>query len=216
MDSILIKFEKRARENNDFTPKMKDILQTSLHLFSEKGYSNTSTSDIAKSAKVAEGTIFKHFGSKENLLYSTLLPLLKLSLVEEWEEQLSDVIQNITDYTFESFLREVLQTKIIHAEDSLKVFKIVTMEYLYQEELRKKLQNLIPQNIVKDINNLLNYFKEEGQIVNLPNKELIRFLLGTLMSFVLNNNINPSTKETKKIELEHMVVFLTQGLSPKK
>lgn len=216
MDSILATFEKRARENKDFTPKMKDILEASLQLFSVKGYSNTSTKDIASTAKVAEGTIFKHFGSKENLLYSTLLPLLKLSLAEEWESQLSNVVQNITDYTFESFLKEVLQTKIIHADDTLKVFKILTMEYLYQEELRNKLITLIPHNIVKDINGVLNYFKNEKQIVELPNKELFRFLLGTLMSFVLTNDIAPTSQENKMTELNHMVVFLTQGLRPNK
>ncbi|MEG0267511.1 MAG: helix-turn-helix domain-containing protein [Carnobacterium sp.] len=104
MDSILVLFEKRIRNNNSLTPKMRDILQASLKLFAGKGYSNTSTKDIAKAANVAEGTIFKHFGSKENLLYATLIPLLKHTLAQEWKLQLIEVVQNIEDYPFQGFL----------------------------------------------------------------------------------------------------------------
>ena len=214
MDSLLITFEKRARENENFTPKMKDILQASLQLFSEKGYSNTSTKDIALSANVAEGTIFKHFGSKENLLYSTLLPLLKLSLAEEWTHEITPITQTINDYSFEMFLREVLETKIIHAEETLKVFKILTMEYLYQEELREKLINLVPENIIIEINGVLNHFKNNDQIIKLPNQELFRFLIGNLMSFVLSNDLIPSSKEEKMSELNNMIIFITKGLTP--
>lgn len=214
MDSLLSTFEKRARENENFTPKMKDILQASLSLFSQQGYSNTSTRDIAKKAQVAEGTIFKHFGTKENLLYSTLFPLLKLSLAEEWQKEITPVTNHIQNYTFEGFLREVLESKIIHAEDTLKVFKILTMEYLYQESLRNKLFTLVPEIIIKDINKVLNYFKEKEQIVDLSNKELFRFLIGTLMSFVLSNDLMPSTQEKKLEELNNLIVFITKGLSP--
>ena len=43
----------------------------------DKRISNTSTKDIAKAANVAEGTIYKHFGTKENLLYATIFPILR-------------------------------------------------------------------------------------------------------------------------------------------
>ncbi|WP_276498633.1 TetR/AcrR family transcriptional regulator [Pontibacter litorisediminis] len=51
-------------------PKTKKeiILDTALHLFAEKGYDATPTSQIAKAAGVSEGLIFKHYISKENLL----------------------------------------------------------------------------------------------------------------------------------------------------
>tara|TARA_R110002124_G_scaffold77677_1_gene207952 strand:+ start:375 stop:896 length:522 start_codon:yes stop_codon:yes gene_type:complete len=48
--------------------KKEKILKSAIQLFSELGYSSTSTSKIAKSAGVSEGLIFRHFGNKEGLL----------------------------------------------------------------------------------------------------------------------------------------------------
>ena len=214
LDSMLVLFEKRIRDNNSLTPKMKDILQASLELFAGKGYSNTSTKDIAKAANVAEGTIFKHFGSKENLLYATLIPLLKHTLAQEWKLQLIEVLQNIEDYPFERFLREVLEKKVTYAGDNLKVFKILYMEFLYQEDMRKNLLTLIPKDLVKEINDVFDYYKQKKQMVNLPNKELFRFLAGTLMTFILTSELISSTEEEKAKEMENMIIFLIKGLTP--
>lgn len=214
MDSLLVLFEKRIRDNESLTPKMQDILQASLELFSVKGYSNTSTRDIAKAANVAEGTIFKHFGSKENLLYATLIPLLKHTLAQEWKEQLSLVNQNIEDYPFPVFLKEILGKKITYASDNSKVFKILYMEFIYQENMRDNLVTLIPIEIVKEINEMLDYYKLERQVVDLPNKELFGFLVGTVMTFVITSELVPSIEKDKINEIENMIVFLTKGLTP--
>ena len=44
-----------------------EIIQIAEQLFIEKGYTNVTTSEIAKKANVAKGTLFYHFESKEKL-----------------------------------------------------------------------------------------------------------------------------------------------------
>ena len=44
------------------------IADVALQLFGEKGYDTTSTQQIARTANVSEALIFKHFGSKDQLL----------------------------------------------------------------------------------------------------------------------------------------------------
>jgi len=44
------------------------ILQSAKHLFATRGYENTSTVAIARSAGTSESQLMKHFGSKEGLL----------------------------------------------------------------------------------------------------------------------------------------------------
>ena len=48
--------------------KKQDILTASLNLFTEQGARATSTKSIALEAGVSEALIFKHFGTKDNLL----------------------------------------------------------------------------------------------------------------------------------------------------
>ena len=75
------------------------------------------------------------------------MPMLKHTLAQEWLNELHDVRTNLSQYKFPEFLKEVLKNKITYAEDTLKVFKILYKEYLYQEELRNNLYNLIPRGI---------------------------------------------------------------------
>jgi AcrR family transcriptional regulator len=55
----------------------KAILEASLELFAKKGFSATTTEEIAKKAKVSKGLIFSHFSSKEDLLIGILDDALK-------------------------------------------------------------------------------------------------------------------------------------------
>ena len=44
------------------------ILNSALEVFSKKGYSNTSISDIAESAQISKGLIYNYFESKQKLI----------------------------------------------------------------------------------------------------------------------------------------------------
>lgn len=50
--------------------KKEAILQAATQLFASKGYKGVAVSEIAARAIVAQGTVFHHFKSKENLLIS--------------------------------------------------------------------------------------------------------------------------------------------------
>jgi AcrR family transcriptional regulator len=53
--------------------KKQSIFQASLKLFVENGFHGTSTSEIARTAGVATGTIFHYFKTKEELINSLYL-----------------------------------------------------------------------------------------------------------------------------------------------
>ncbi len=65
--------------------KREIILNTATRLFSEKGYHNTALAEVAKLTGVAEGTIFYHFKTKEDL-FAAILENIKLNLVEKYNE----------------------------------------------------------------------------------------------------------------------------------
>ena len=48
------------------------LLRAAIDLISERGYHGVTTQEIASSADLSEKTLFRHFGSKQNLLESAL------------------------------------------------------------------------------------------------------------------------------------------------
>lgn len=59
-------FEQRERSGKLHTKQI--IIQKSLILFSQNGYSGTSIRDIAKVVGIRESSIYKHFDSKQSIL----------------------------------------------------------------------------------------------------------------------------------------------------
>lgn len=78
--------EKRKGFKND-TAKRDSILEAALQVFAQKGFHESTISEIADKANVADATIYEYFDNKENLLYSIpakkakeALDLLKIHL----------------------------------------------------------------------------------------------------------------------------------------
>lgn len=71
--------------------KKKDlILRAATLLFAEKGFKNTSISDLAKATGTAEGTIFYHFKNKEHLFIS-ILKNAKDDILREFDQYLGQM-----------------------------------------------------------------------------------------------------------------------------
>lgn len=52
--------------------KLPAIMEAAVRLFVQKGVSGTTIRDIARAARVAEGTLYRHYRSKEDLAYDIL------------------------------------------------------------------------------------------------------------------------------------------------
>ena len=62
--------------------RVSDLMAAARTVFSEKGYQDTSTAEIAERAGVVEGTIYRYFSNKRDLL---------IKVVEAWyDEMISD------------------------------------------------------------------------------------------------------------------------------
>lgn len=61
---------KEAANRSKAEIRKEQILKAALEIFAEKGFQETTISEVAKKAKLSEGTIYEYFTSKEDLLFS--------------------------------------------------------------------------------------------------------------------------------------------------
>lgn len=179
----------------------KNVEALAISLFAEKGYSNTATAEIAKLAGVAEGTIFKHYGTKENLLLSIMVPFLKElfpSMVDELFEEL--ITDNIS---FEEFLRTFLKNRMNFLLENQEIFQVFIKEIIYKEELKNELLPYILEQTSPRIGKVIEIFQKRGKVIDLPIAQIINVLATTLSGFFISRFVLLNLQ----LEIDHIVHF---------
>jgi AcrR family transcriptional regulator len=195
------------------TNKQQKIFETAIKMFAEKGYANTSTSEIAKAAGVAEGTIFRHYGTKDNLLLSVILPFIKDSIPTIAEEAFNEIMsENVL--CFEDFLRAFLKNRIDFINNNKEIFKILVKEILYNEELRRELQPYFTENMTHRIVKVINTYKESGELIDIPTSTLQRMLFTFVGGYFVSRFVflPDNFVMDEEAEIENVIRLVLDGI----
>lgn len=168
--------------------RREQILQTAFDLFSHKGFSGTTTKDIARAAGVSEAMVFKHFSSKDEL-YGALLEAKKCheGLTEfPWEnnQALIDAMKEKDD--FGVFYNFALQALNKHQED-IAFMRMIFYSALEEHEMAEKFF----KDFVGEIYNFLGAYikqRQKDRIFRKINpKIVVRAFMGMMIHHSLNN-----------------------------
>mgnify|MGYP001446456429 CR=1 FL=1 len=178
-DIILAREQARKK-----TAKQQQIIEQAIRLFAEKGFANTSTAEIAKAAGVAEGTIFKHFGTKDQLLLSIIVPFLK----EFFPDIAQDVLQGVLaehPLSFEDFLRGLLRDRVAFLMANRDIFQVVIKEVLYRDELKQDLVRHIRQHAPQVIRRAVDMFQARGELTHMSSERVVSLLFTLVGGFIM-------------------------------
>ncbi|MCU9615051.1 TetR/AcrR family transcriptional regulator [Caldibacillus lycopersici] len=196
------------------TEKQKNIIQAAIDSFSEKGYAATSTSEIAKKAGVAEGTIFRHYKTKKDLLLSIIAPLLTKSIAPFVVKDLYKVLD--TKYeTYEEFLRGMIENRVVFVKKNLPLFRILIQEIPFHPDLREQFKENIANKVFTRFQSLVEHYQAKGQIIQIPSASVLRMTMSTIVGYFFTRYfLLPDAKWDEEEELEMTIQFLLHGLSP--
>ncbi|MGE6257790.1 TetR/AcrR family transcriptional regulator [Heyndrickxia sporothermodurans] len=202
-----------SENQENMTEKQKRILEAAVEIFSEKGYSATSTSEIAKKAGVAEGTIFRHYKTKKDLLLAIIAPTMAKFIapivMKDFYKVLSSDYQNIED-----FLRAIIVNRMQFAKKHMPMVKIFLQEIPFHPELKEPFKEHVANQVFERLTLIIETYQKKGEIINLPSKSIIRFTATSILGFILARYlIFPEANWEDEQEIEMTIQFILHGIS---
>lgn len=157
------------------------ILDAAMAVFSEKGYRNATTRDIADRAHVNEVTLFRHFGSKESLFEETVQRYAPPSiLTQELENELSgDVRADLTVIADRYLDAAIANTPYI---------KMSIMELPRNPEL-SRIISLIPVKLSSHVAEYLHKLYKQGSVPKADFELLAQMFYDILFHYVMSTHV---------------------------
>ncbi|TXK85851.1 TetR/AcrR family transcriptional regulator [Paenibacillus sp. N3.4] len=197
------------------TDKQMKIVQAAVEIFSEKGFAGSSTSEIAQKAGVAEGTIFRHYKTKKELLLSIVAPIMTKLIAPFAAKDFMKVLD--ADYPkVEDFLRAILINRLEFARKNLPILKIFLHEIPFHPELREQFKATAAKLVLERANKVVRHFQAEGQLIEMPTATSVRLIVTSIIGFILTRFLMlPDAEWDEAQEIEHTIHFILHGLSPR-
>lgn len=192
------------------TVKQERIVEAAIRLFAEKGYSNTSTAEIAKVAEVSEASIFKQYGTKDRLLLSLIVPHLK-EFLPSMADEIIDQISKVNS-TFEGFLTAVFKNRIEFAMENREIIQVIIKELIYKEELKSEIIPYISEVAASRLTNVIELFKERGELIDIPTGRILKLLFTFIGGFFASRFVLLNKESINDEEIEDAVRFIMQGI----
>lgn len=205
-EESLQKFVDEIKDEKEMTEKQRQILAASVKLFSTKGFHASTTAEIAKEAGVAEGTIFRHYKSKKDILIAVVAPLLIKFATPFIVKDIRKILNEQEQKSFAQVITLLLKNRLALIDANLKHFQIIIQEAFFHEELREALL----QSVVKEARSLATQFItariESGELRDLPPDVIVRTFISMMFGmvyfkYVVDPDQYRSMSEDEQIEM---------------
>jgi len=168
------------------TEKQTRILYAAAEIFAEKGYAYSSTSEIAQRAGVAEGTIFRHYKTKQDLLSAIVTPVMGKLLAP---------------FVLNDF-KEILESNYSKLEDFLYALAINRLNFVKKNS-----------KILKILLEIIEHFKSKGEVIDLPPFSIFQFVCSSLVGlFVTRFLILEGQPWDEEKEIRYLVQLIMNGI----
>lgn len=178
----------------------KKILIAAIDLFYEQGFDKTSTVQIAESAGISEGAIYKHFRSKRGLLDAIIDPMIS-NLLSNCNNSLTIDING----NGKEAILILVKDKMSYIYNNRKILKILMIELLTSDTIYSEIKSICTDNYPLISNGIYKFLEKN----NVSDKKIIQILISDLLyeffKIILLNNYDED-------QLEHKVEGIVEDI----
>lgn len=193
--------------------RRQQLLQVAMRLFSEKGFSGTTTKEIAQSAGVSEATVFKHFSNKDEL-YSAILDQ------KACDRDFANPFEKIADYIAAKDDFGVFYTMALNALDKHDQDEDFLRLMMHSALEGHDLARIFFENFVFEVYEFLGSYisqrQADGVFREVEPRVVVRSFIGMFVHHSLNNILWDRERKILKISNEEaareFATIILQGI----
>ena len=121
-----------SRQNTELSTHDK-VLKAAQKLFARYGYDGTTTKELAETAGIAEGTLFRHFTNKKAILVEVA--------TNGWIELLTDLLTELSEMANYEAISQVMYKRMLRLGDNYDMMRVCFMEVQLHPDLRDRIQS---------------------------------------------------------------------------
>lgn len=153
--------------------RKEQITDAAIDVFLKKGYEGTTTKEIARVAGISEGTIFRYFKSKKDILLYTVDILSKNAI--------SDFLKELGPQSPKQKAKDLLKSYYYFTMENQELIKFIITESQYYDDLKDKFNKDIVSKLIKTTEKALKSVLPPNTNYHLAAEALLGVFLGISM-----------------------------------
>ncbi|AGY60273.1 TetR/AcrR family transcriptional regulator [Gloeobacter kilaueensis] len=195
-----MRFFRPALREEAIPDNRRKILDASQHLFAQQGFGNTPTSQIAKKAGIAEGTIFRYFPTKKDILVELV--------TSGWVSILTDLLTELSQMASYTHIEDVLRNRMRDMHQNMDMMKVCFFEAQFHPDLRDRIHGEVIERMIDVAEDFFQTAMDRGVYRRMNPKVIARVFLGmfTIAGFsqqTMGNGKGPGLSQI--LEMDEMV-----------
>ncbi|NJK40737.1 MAG: TetR/AcrR family transcriptional regulator [Acaryochloridaceae cyanobacterium SU_2_1] len=170
------------------------ILAAAQRLFARHGFEKTTTRQLAETAGIAEGTLFRHFENKKAILVAVV--------TQGWSELLTDLLTDLSEMDGYRSVAQLMRGRMLSLHKQADLMRVCFMEAQFHPELRDRIQSDIIAKMTSVVEAFIQTGIERGTYRALNPQVVAQVFLGMFMIAGFSQNTFGEGPPTAKAQLE--------------
>lgn len=191
------------------------ILDTAIWHFARKGYHGTKTAEIAKDSGVSEGTVFKYYSTKKDILRGVMNKITKVlvpNILFGSTEEFQSLIYSTNP---KQEIKEFVKIRIEKVNENIDAFRILVNELQYHEDIMNDYIGQFIPKVIKMVEGFFTLGISKGIFREVDPHIAARSMMGMMNMIILERNILRKPIELDK-ELDMVLDIFMNGICVKK
>ena len=159
--------------------RQRQILEAAVTVFAEKGYHRATIRDIARTAGVADGTIYNYFKNKQDVMLNIVLQMAEIGQLMENVEQAAEMLSPA------QLLGMIFQNRLRTLKNNLPLTRAIFPQIITDPELKRMFsEKLLQPNFDKGVQ-IFQMYADRHQLGDADPEIIVRGLFSVIFGTIL-------------------------------